>query len=134
MRINLIGLIVTALSISLLCSCVIVVGESNPGTDACYRLGKLQTTIETTFDKSFLASKQAVSNLKFERVTEKTDVVSAQLQVTSAQNKKITININKITENTTKISIKAGFWGDQALSCRILEEIKKCSEALDKNP
>ena len=103
---------------------VILAGGAGAGTVA-YIKGELQTNLEASLEKSIEATRSAVENLKFIKISEKVDKLTGEIIARTSQDKKITIKLNKVTENTTKISIRVGMFGDQSLSHSLLEEIKK---------
>ncbi len=103
---------------------VILAGGAGAGTVA-YIKGELQTNLEASLEKSIEATRSAVENLKFIKISEEVDKLTGEIIARTSQDKKITIKLNKVTENTTKISIRVGMFGDQTLSHSLLEEIKK---------
>ncbi len=103
---------------------VILAGGAGAGTVA-YIKGELQTNLEASLEKSIEATRSAVENLKFIKISEEADKLTGEIIARTSQDEKITIQLNKVTENTTKISIRVGMFGDQSLSHSLLEEIKK---------
>ncbi len=103
---------------------VILAGGAGAGTVA-YIKGELQTNLEASLEKSIEATRSAVDNLKFIKISEEVDKLTGEIIARTSQDEKITIQLNKVTENTTKISIRVGMFGDQSLSHSLLEEIKK---------
>ena len=103
---------------------VLLAGSAGAGTVA-YIKGGLQTNLEVPLEKSVEATKNALENLKFIKISEQVDNLTGEIIARTAQDKKITIKLNKVTENTTKISIRVGIFGDQSLSHSLLEEIQK---------
>ena len=113
------------LSLPFLNGCaVILAGSAGAGTVA-YIKGELQTNLEAPLKKSIAATRSAVENLKFIKISEEVDKLTGEIIARTSQDNKITIRLNKVTENTTKISIRVGMFGDQTLSYSLLEEIKK---------
>lgn len=113
------------LSLPFLNGCaVILAGSAGAGTVA-YIKGELQTNLEAPLKKSIAATRSAVENLKFIKISEEVDKLTGEIIARTSQDNKITIKLNKVTENTTKISIRVGMFGDQTLSYSLLEEIKK---------
>ena len=103
---------------------VILAGSAGAGTVA-YIKGELQANLEAPLEKSIEATRSAVENLKFIKISEEVDKLTGEIIARTSQDEKITIQLNKVTENTTKISIRVGMFGDQTLSHSLLEEIKK---------
>ncbi len=103
---------------------VILAGSAGAGTVA-YIKGELQANLEAPLEKSIEATRSAVENLKFIKISEEVDKLTGEIIARTSQDEKITIQLNKVTENTTKISIRVGMFGDQLLSHSLLEEIKK---------
>ena len=117
--------ILLLISLPFISSCtVLVAGGAGAGTVA-YIKGELQANLEASFKKSFGATKRAVDNLRFIKISEQADNLTGEIVARTAQDKKITIKLNKVTENMTEISIRVGMFGDQTLSHSLLEEIKK---------
>jgi len=117
--------ILLLISLPLISGCAAVIaGGAGAGTVA-YIKGELQTNLEASLEKSVEATKLAVDNLKFKKISEQVDSLTGEIIARTAQDKKITIKLNKFTEKTTKISIRVGVFGDQSLSQSLLEEIKE---------
>lgn len=117
--------ILLLISLPLISGCAAVIaGGAGAGTVA-YIKGELQTNLEASLEKSVEATKLAVDNLKFIKISEQVDSLTGEIIARTAQDKKITIKLNKVTGKTTKISIRVGVFGDQSLSQSLLEEIKE---------
>ncbi|HOP46909.1 MAG TPA: DUF3568 family protein [Desulfobacteraceae bacterium] len=117
--------ILLLISLPLISGCAAVIaGGAGAGTVA-YIKGELQTNLDASLEKSVEATKLAVDNLKFIKISEQVDSLTGEIIARTAQDKKITIKLNKFTEKTTKISIRVGVFGDQSLSQSLLEEIKE---------
>ncbi len=110
----------------LACSgCVAVVAAGAAGAAAvAWVRGELQTTLPADLDRSFGATKEAIEELQFVKVSERKDALLGVIVARNAADKKIEIKLENMAGNVTKIGIRVGVVGDQDLSLAILEKIK----------
>ena len=110
----------------LMCSgCVAVVAAGAAGAAAvAWVRGELQTTLPADLDRSFGATKDAIADLQFVKVSERKDALLGVLVARNAADKKIEIKLENMAGDVTKIGIRVGVVGDQELSLAILEKIK----------
>lgn len=110
----------------LMCSgCVAVVAAGAAGAAAvAWVRGELQTTLPANLDRSFGATKEAIKDLQFVKVSERKDALLGVLVARNAADKKIEIRLENMASNVTKVGIRVGVVGDQELSLAILEKIK----------
>jgi hypothetical protein len=99
-------------------------GAAGAGTVA-YLKGELKTNedvpINTLFDATIAAMKEmGLTVKKFEKAAS-----SAQFIALTADDKTITIKLKKRNDYLTEITIRVGTFGDESLSKKILEEIRK---------
>jgi hypothetical protein len=70
------------------------------------------------------ATAKAVASLQLTRRSESGDAICARFEIENAQLTPIHVSLERITDSTTRIAIRVGTFGDQALSQRILDEIR----------
>lgn len=101
----------------------ILVGTAAVGTYAYVR-GDLDAPLDASLENSLAASNKAIEQLKFAKVSEKSDALQAIIITRNAADKKIELRLEKTTDKTSKVKIRVGTFGDEHLSISILEKIK----------
>jgi hypothetical protein len=101
---------------------VIVAGAGAAGTVA-YIKGELAATVSEDVPTVYRATMRAMNELKIPVISSGQDALSATVTGRDAQDKKVTVNIKRAGE-ATSITIRVGFWGDQAKSQTIYDKIK----------
>ena len=87
--------------------------------------GELETTVTADYNKTVEATRAAIKNMEFVKVSENKDAFSAKLVARTAQDKKVEINLTNTGKKLTSIKIRIGLiGGDQPLSLAILDKIK----------
>lgn len=119
------SLIVALGLLPILSGCAAAVAGAAAGAGAiAYVRGELQSTLEHDFNRTVEATRTALKDLEFARISEKKDAIDAEFIYRTALDKKITIKLAKVTDKTTKVKIRVDLLGDEALSMTILEKIK----------
>ena len=99
-------------------------GAAGAGTVA-YVGGELKTVEEVSLNRAWDATQKAMKDLEFTITSKEKDAFNSQLIAKGAANKTIKIKLNKQSDTLTKIRIRVGTFGDESLSLKILESIKK---------
>ena len=102
---------------------LVAAGAAGAGTVAYVR-GELTASLGNEFGAVTKATGRAIEQLKFAKVSESADALSAQFVVRTAQDKKIEIVLTKVGEELTKVEIRVGVFGDETVSMTILDKIK----------
>ena len=105
--------------------CALLVGGAAGAGTVAYLKGELKTNEDVPIDKLWNATQAAIKEMGFAVKTEEKDALSAKLVALTADDKTININLKKRNDYLTEISIRVGTFGDESLSKKILEEIKK---------
>ena len=109
----------------LISGCAVAVAGAAVGAGAyAYVRGELQSTFDQNFNKTVEATRNALKDLEFTKISEKKDAIDAEFIFRTALDKKVNIKLNKVTENSTNVKIRIDLLGDEALSIVILEKIK----------
>ena len=109
----------------LLSGCVVAAAGVAAGAGAiAYVRGELATSLDHDFGKVVEATRTALKELEYTKVSEKKDAMEAEFISRTALDKKVTIKLNQVTEKTTKVQIRIDLLGDEALSLAILDKIK----------
>ena len=104
--------------------CFAVAVGAGTGATVAYRRGDLETTLDASFDQSLRAIDLAIAKLKFVKVSEKKDVLQADVIARNAADKKIELQLVKLTDHATKLKIRVGVFGDEGLQAEILDQVK----------
>ncbi len=104
--------------------CVVAAIGAGAGTVAYVR-GDLEVTESAKLDAVYRATEKAVTKLELNVTSKTKDALSAKVVARDAQDKKITIRLKATAEGSTTISIRIGFFGDEAKSRIIYDKIKK---------
>ncbi len=121
------GLTILILSATLLMNsgCALLVGGAAGAGTVAYLKGELKTNEDVPINKVFDATQAALKEMgltvqKFEKAVD-----SAQVTAITADDKTIKINLKKRNDYLTELSIRVGTFGDESLSKKILEKIRK---------
>jgi hypothetical protein len=102
---------------------LVAAGAAGAGTVAYVR-GELAASLGNDFGAVTKATGRAIEQLKFAKVSENADALSARFVVRTAQDKKIEVELTKIGEALTKVEIRVGVFGDETVSMTVLDKIK----------
>jgi hypothetical protein len=104
--------------------CVVVaVGAAAAGT-VVYVRGEIESYFDSDVQTLYDASVKAVGDLKLLAIEQSHDALSARIIARNSEDQKITITINGANREAVKLTIRVGFWGDEAQSRAILDKIK----------
>jgi len=106
------------------CAALVVGGAAGAGAVAYVR-GELKALEDVPLDQAWPAAKQAMSDLEFSVTSAEKDAFNGNLIARGAGDKKIVVSLKKESDAVTEIKIRVGTFGDEAMSRKILETIKK---------
>lgn len=104
--------------------CVAVVAAGAAGTGVAWYNGRLESTLGSDYNRVLNATRSALTQLEFAKVSENKDALKDKFIYRTGQDKKVEVTVTKITETTTKVEIRIGFFGDEPMSITVLERIK----------
>jgi hypothetical protein len=117
-------LVVLALVSVTAAGCVVaVIGAASAGS-VVYVRGEIESYFDSDVTTLYDASVKSVADLKLLAIEQKHDALSAQIVARNSEDKKITIKIDGSNREAVKLTIRVGFWGDEAQSMVILDKIK----------
>lgn len=102
---------------------LLVVGGAAAGTVA-YASGDLSATLDADFGQSVKATDAAIKENKIIQVSRRVDNIGAAYVLQTQQDDKVEIQLMETTARATAITIRVGFFGDEPLSHKILDEIQ----------
>lgn len=102
---------------------LLAAGAAGAGTVAYVR-GELAASLGNELGAVVKATGRSIEQLKFAKIAESADALSARFTARTAQDKKIEIVLTKVGENLTKVEIRVGVFGDEDVSMTILGKIK----------
>lgn len=103
--------------------CLAVAAGAGAGVVAYVR-GDLETTLGHDYNAVVDATRKAIKDLEFVKVSDNKDAFRAEIIARTALDKKIEISLTNAGNNLTNIKIRVGMFGDEQLSLAILEKIK----------
>jgi hypothetical protein len=112
-----------AVSVAGLSGCILAAAGAGAGAIAYVR-GDLDANLDSTYDKAVEASRKALADLEFIRISENKDALKAVLVSRTAMDKKVEITISNSANRLTNIKIRVGIFGDEQVSRTILEKIR----------
>lgn len=126
------NVIVTMLAVlSTLCSggCVwLAVGAAGAGvgygTYAFIR-GQLEVAYPNEFQQTWSAALDALESLEIRKKSAAKDAFGGKIEAARADGTSVKIAVTPITSASTSVKIRVGFFGDQAISEMIAEEIER---------
>lgn len=108
------------------CAGVLLAGGAAAGVGTfAYINGELQSSEKATMDQLWAATLQAAQGMQLRIVREEKDALNARLHAKGVENKDIFIKLKSVAMNETEIRIRINVFGDEAMSRRILAEIRK---------
>ncbi len=87
--------------------------------------GELKSTEEVSLDRAWNATEKAMDEMGFTVKSKEKDALSARLIARLVSGKQTTINLKKESDRFIEISIRIGMFGNEFLSQRILDTIRK---------
>ncbi|HEY0967523.1 MAG TPA: DUF3568 family protein [Opitutaceae bacterium] len=102
---------------------VVAAGAAGAGTVAYIR-GELESSVNGRYETVVSAANEAIGDLKFARISENQDALTALLIARTADDKKIEVKVTKVTDTVSKVQIRVGIFGDETISRTILDTIK----------
>jgi len=121
---RLLVVLLLALSAPGLTGCVAVVAAGAAGTGMAWYRGGLEANLDQNIEAVFAASRKALNQLEFAKISIKQSMVDAEIVSRTALDKKVEIRLEKITDHSTRVTIRVGVFGDEILSMSILDKIK----------
>jgi len=97
---------------------------STPAGTVVYAYRSLDATLAEDYARVVDATRQAVKDLEFSKVTENKDAFTALFEAHTALDKTVEITVTNAGKNLTNIKIRVGVIGDQPMSSAILDKIK----------
>lgn len=104
--------------------CVAVAVGAGAGAVAYIR-GELSGDVAYGMKRTLAASNEAVQELGFAKVSERSDALTGTIVARTADDKKVEIRLERLTDTTTKVKIRVGVFGDQAISMQVWDRIKE---------
>ncbi len=110
-------------SLAFLSGCILAAAGAGAGAVAYVR-GELEANVDKDYNSVLNATREAIKDLEFAKVSENKDALKAVLVARTALDKKIEITVSNPGKSLTNIKIRVGVFGDEQLSLTILEKIK----------
>jgi hypothetical protein len=104
--------------------CLVAAAAAGTGAAVAYVRGDLETTLDAAPPQIAAATEKAIQDMQLHPISSESTSVDGKFVARTASDTKIQITVKSITSTTSKISIRVGTFGDEALSMRILEQIK----------
>ncbi len=108
------------------CAAVLVGSGVAVGAAAVgWQRGWLKTTIDQPLERVQRAARSALADFRVALDSEASGPTALTLSGPLPDGRQVLVKLNVVGEKTTAVSIHIGFWGDQNLSLKLLEQIKK---------
>ena len=102
---------------------LLAAGAAGAGTVAYVR-GELKASLGHDLSATMRATGRAIEQLKFVKISERADALSANYTLRTAQDKKIEVELTKVGDVLTQVEIRVGVFGDEKVAMTILDKIK----------
>ncbi len=121
------GLILFLLLLSLSGCALLAVGAGGAAGvgGAAYVLGDLETTLQHEPQEIAAATEKAFDNLGIKHIETKSSKLHSRVIGRTTNDKKVTVESKIKDSPSSAISIRVGLFGDEEISRRILEQIKR---------
>jgi len=108
------------------CGPLLIAGGAGLGAGGViWYKGELETTLQASIHQTRSATLDALKDFKLPVVSEKKDNLVVIIDSEISDGTRIWIKLNSLAESATKVNIRVGILGDEAMSNRILEAIKR---------
>jgi hypothetical protein len=107
-----------------LTGCLAVAAGAGAAGAVAYVRGELETTLTSDYGRVVEATRGALKDLEFAKVSENKDALKAVMVSRTAMDKKVEITLANTGKNLTNIKIRVGVFGDEQMSMSILDKIK----------
>jgi hypothetical protein len=108
------------------CGVALFAGGAAAGAGSyAYVKGELRATEAVSLENAYQAAQQAMNDLEFTVANKQKDAFYAEINARRASGKKIKVKFDKESNSLTRIKIRVGTFGDESMSHKILERIKK---------
>ena len=104
--------------------CVLMAGAAAGAGAVAYMGRELQANQSADYSKVVAATRLALKEFEFARVSENKDALKAVFVSRTALDKKVEVTVTNAGKKSTNITIRVGLFGDRELSMAILEKIK----------
>ena len=109
----------------LLSGCAAIIAGGAAAGGAIWYKGELKESVAGPVSRVHAAGIQAVKNLKFTVVKQNNDEVQGEIEGQMANGTDVKINMKSEGNNVTEVRIRVGIMGDEKVSRRLIEEMKK---------
>ena len=104
--------------------CVAAAAAGAGAGAVAYVRGELEANVDTEYSKVVEATRLALKDLEFIKVSDDKDALKALIVAHTALDKKVAITLTNTGEKLTNIKIRVGVFGDEQVSQIILGKIK----------
>lgn len=103
--------------------CVVAaIGAATAGS-VVYVRGEIESYFDTDVQNLYDATLKAMGDLKLYVIDQKHDALSAEVIARNSADQKVVVKIDGSDRQLVKVTIRVGFWGDEAASRAILDRI-----------
>lgn len=118
-------LLLLCLLMSAGCAPAIIAGGAAVGVgSAAFLHGELTSEEKVSFDAAWNATLKATEDLGYTITSRENGEFWGELIARDSGGKKLTVKLRSPDDTRTEIKIRVGFFGDESLSMRILDEIR----------
>ncbi len=116
---GLLGLIATTQT-----GCLVAAAAVGTGATVAYVRGDLDATVDGSTQQVADATVAAAKDMGLSVVSHNADSLGGKIVARTSTDDGITIDLKSESEKLTKVSIRAGYFGDNAMQQRMLDKIK----------
>jgi hypothetical protein len=110
-------------SLATLSGCILAAAGAGAGAVAYVR-GELSANVDSDYDRAVDATRGALADLEFARVSENKDALKAVFISRTALDKRVEVTVTNSAKKLTNIKIRVGVFGDEQISLSVLNKIK----------
>ncbi len=104
--------------------CVVAaIGAATAGTVVFVR-GEIQSYFDSDVQTIYDATVAAMGDLKLLTIEQSHDALSARVIARNTEDQKVEVKVDGSDRSIVKVSIRVGFWGDEAQSRVVLDRIR----------
>lgn len=106
------------------CAALVVGGAAGAVGSVAYVRGELKATVESPLEKTWKATQESMRDLEFVVTLSEKDALEARVEAEGVA-KTIKVVLKELGPKTTDVRIRVGVFGDEAISRRVLDTIKR---------
>lgn len=104
--------------------CLVAAAAGVAGGTVAYVKGEEEAIVSAGPEQATAAAKAAIEDLKLLLVSHNANAVEGLVKARTLSDKEVTITIKAESSELSRVTVRIGYFGDEAMSLQILEKLK----------